>query len=425
MQPRYVALAVFALAYVFFIFFPKRRSLAAAIAVALSLIFGALSVPDAFQAINWNVMGIFAGMGLLSQLFFESRVPAVMAEHIVNRTKNTAWAIMGICIMAGVISSFLDNVSTVLIVAPVALAISRKLKFNPTAMIIGIAVSANLQGTATLIGDPPSMLLAAFAKMTFWDFFFYQGKPAIFFAVEVGAMAAFFCLWFFFRHLTAKTELIREEKVLTWRPTIILVLVVASLIVSSFSRGLFGYTAGLICLIGAASALSLEQFYNRKESFQSQLQKVDWDTVFFLACIFILVGGLTVNGWTNYIAGKMSLLVGSNILAGFIILTAVSVLVSAVIDNIPFLAAMLPVATTLAANLGANPAPLLFGLLIGASLGGNITPIGASANVVACSILKKEGHPVTFSQFMKIGIPFTVAAVVAASIFVWLVWLRV
>ncbi|MCU0641937.1 MAG: SLC13 family permease [Candidatus Margulisbacteria bacterium] len=423
--PRYAALAVFALAYLLFIALPKRRTATAAVAVLFALLLGAISLPDAFRSVNWNVIGIFAGMGILSHLFFESRVPAVMAEHIVNQTKNTAWALMGICLMAGFISSFLDNVSTVLIIAPIALAVSSRLKVEPTAMLIGIAVSANLQGTATLIGDPPSMLLAAFAGLNFWEFFFYHGKPAIFFAVELGAVASFIVLWYFFRHFRQKAPPVREEAVLTWRPTVIILLVIAALIASSFSRALFGNTAGLICLIGAAGALVAEQAFGKKEPLLAHLQKIDWETVSFLALVFILVGCLTVNGWTEYLARQIVLLTGNNVLFGFLVLTFFSVAVSAFVDNIPFLAAMLPVAMSLAAKVGVDPSPLLFGLLIGASLGGNITPIGASANVVACGILKKEGYTVSFGQFLRIGLPFTLAAVSAASFFIWLVWIRV
>jgi len=152
------------------------------------------------------------------------------------------------------------------------------------------------------------------------------------------------------------------------------------------------------------------------------MKGLDWDTTFFLMGIFIIVGGISLTGWIEVIAGYLANLVGSNIFLGYTAIVFISVLLSAFIDNVPFLAAMLPVALIMADKLQVSPSLFLFGLLIGASLGGNITPIGASANIVACGLLKKEGYPVKFTDFMKIGIPFTLTAVTAAYLFVWFVW---
>lgn len=152
------------------------------------------------------------------------------------------------------------------------------------------------------------------------------------------------------------------------------------------------------------------------------IRSLDWDTTIFLVGIFILVGSITVNGWIDVFSNYLSSLVGSNIFLGYTLIVFISVFLSAFIDNVPFLAAMLPVAVSMSDNLGINPSLFLFGLLIGASLGGNITPIGASANIVACSLLKKEGYEVTFKDFVKIGLPFTLTAVTAAYLFVWFIW---
>jgi Na+/H+ antiporter NhaD/arsenite permease-like protein len=138
--------------------------------------------------------------------------------------------------------------------------------------------------------------------------------------------------------------------------------------------------------------------------------------------VFILVGSITLTGWIDTISEFLSGLVGKNIFLGYTLLVFISVFVSAFVDNVPFLAAMLPVAISMSQRLDINPSLFLFGILIGASLGGNVTPIGASANIVACGLLKKEGHPVKFSEFTKIGLPFTLAAVTAAYLFVWFVW---
>jgi Na+/H+ antiporter NhaD/arsenite permease-like protein len=287
--------------------------------------------------------------------------------------------------------------------------------------MIAIAISSNLQGTATLIGDPPSMLLGGFAKMNFMDFFFYKGRPSIFFAVELGAIVSFLVLYYIFRKHKEKVRLVPTEKVRSWVPTVILVSLIFLLAGSSFFDTGFSYMAGIICMIGGAAAILWEKFINRK-SLVAGLRKLDWETTFFLMGVFILVGSITMTGWVETLSGNISNMIGTNIFFGYTMIVFMSVILSAFIDNVPFLAAMLPVAISVAAKLSINPSLLLFGLLIGTSLGGNITPIGASANIVACGILKKEGHEVKFGQFMRMGIPFTIAAVGAAYLFIWLVW---
>ncbi|OGX56878.1 MAG: hypothetical protein A2460_08690 [Omnitrophica WOR_2 bacterium RIFOXYC2_FULL_43_9] len=290
-------------------------------------------------------------------------------------------------------------------------------------MMIAIAISSNLQGVATLIGDPPSMLLGGFAKMTFWDFFFYKGRPSIFFAVELGAIASFFVLYFIFRNLREKTTLIPVEKVRSWVPTILLVSLIVLLALSSFFDTGFSYAAGIICIVFGIIAILWEKLVN-KGSIIEGIKSLDWETTLFLVGIFILVGSISSTGWIETTAHFLSGLVGENIFLGYTLLVFIAVFLSAFVDNVPFLAAMLPVAITMSGKLAVNPSLFLFGLLIGASLGGNITPIGASANIVACGLLKKEGYPVKFTHFMKIGLPFTLVAVVAAYLLVWVVWGR-
>jgi len=420
-DPKIASLAIFIAAYILFIFLVKRRTLIAVGAAVLLLILRSITLREAFLAVNWNVMGIFVGTLIVADIFMESRVPAYVAELIVNKAKNTAWAILFICLLTGFISAFVENVATVLIVAPIALALAKKLGINPVKMMIAIAVSSNLQGAATLIGDPPSMLLGGFARMSFGDFFFYKGKPSIFFAVEIGAIASFIVLYFMFREHKERTQLVAVEKVKTWFPASVLVLLVFLLAASSFMDLSFSYLAGILCMAAGVVSLIWEKVIN-KGSIREGIRSLDWDTTFFLAGIFILVGALTVNGWIENISDHLSGIVGGNVFLAYTLVVFLAVILSAFVDNVPFLAAMLPVAVSMSAKLNINRELLLFGLLIGASLGGNITPIGASANIVACSLLKKEGYCVGFKEFMKIGAPFTFAAVTAAYLFVWFVW---
>jgi len=420
-NPQATALIIFIVSYILFALLSHKRTGIAVIGAGLLILLRAISPKEAFLSINWNVMGIFVGMLVVADVFMKSRVPAYLAEVIVDKAENTAWAILSICLMTGFISAFVENVATVLIVAPVALALAKKLKINPMNMMIAIAVSSNLQGTATLIGDPPSMLLGGFAKMTFSDFFFYKGKPSIFFAVELGALASFVVLYYLFKGHTEKAEDIAPEKIQSWVPTFILVISILALAVSSFFDKGFSYTAGVICMIAAAISILWEKFVN-KSSVIKGLKSLDWETTFFLMGIFILVGSLTLTGWIEIFSDFLSHLIGDRIFLGYTLIVFLSVVLSAFIDNVPFLAAMLPVALSVADKLHRPPELFLFGLLIGASLGGNITPIGASANIVACGLLKKEGYIVSFKDFFKIGFPFTMAAVSAAYLFVWFVW---
>ena len=421
MDAKIVSLAIFILSYILFVILPKKRSLVAVVGAILLVLSQTLSLKDAFLAINWNVMGIFVGTLVVADIFMVSRVPAYLAELIVDRARNTCWAILYICLLTGFISAFVENVATVLIVAPIALALARKLKINPTHMMFAIAISSNLQGTATLIGDPPSMLLGGFARMTFWDFFFYKGKPSIFFAVELGALVSFLVLYFIFRKEKEKVKLIAVEKVKSWVPTLLLVSLVILLALSSFFDAGFSYMAGIICMMVGVISLVWAKAFHKAEIIKS-VKNLDWDTTLFLAGIFIIVGSITSTGWIKTIADSLSGVVGKNIFLGYSVIVFLSVAISAFVDNVPFLAAMLPVAISMSQTLGLSPSLFLFGLLIGTSLGGNITPIGASANIVACGLLRKEGHPVRFMEFMKIGLPFTLAAVFAAYLFIWFVW---
>ena len=421
MNDRILSAAVFIGAYVLFVVLPARRTIVAIVGSIAVVLGGAITFGQAFTSINWNVMGIFVGTLAVADIFMESRVPAWLAEIIVNKAKNTTWAILLICLLTGCISALVENVATVLIVAPIAMALSKKLQINPMNMMIGIVISSNLQGTATLIGDPPSMLLGGFAKMTFWDFFFYQGKPSIFFAVEIGAAASLVVLYFVFRQHRQKTKLIAVEKVKSWIPTILLVLLIVALAMSSFFDKGFSYAAGVICMIFGIVSLLWGRFVNRVSMVKS-IKSLDWDTTLFLAGVFVLVGSVTLTGWIETISNSLSSMVGTNIFLGYTLLVFIAMFVSAFVDNVPFLAAMLPVALSMAEKLNVSPPLLLFGLLIGASLGGNITPIGASANIVGCGLLKKEGYQVRFRDFVKIGLPFTLVAVGAAYIFIWFIW---
>jgi Na+/H+ antiporter NhaD/arsenite permease-like protein len=389
-------------------------------AIGLLLVGRVISPLQAISSINYNVLGVFLGTMILSSLFIFSAVPAYLATKLVDRSKNVGMALLSVCLLAGFISSFVENVATVLIVAPIAFEVAKKLKANPIPFLIGIAVSSNLQGCATLIGDSPSIILALSSGMNFMDFFWMKGKPGITFAVELGAVASFYVLYLLFKKYKEPVIQIEEVKVKTWFPTWLLVLMMLTLALSSFLKNRPTYTIAFICIVYGIVGLIWHELKHR-ESF-SLIKDFDWHTFFFLIGIFILVGSLTYTGVINDIANFIIGFTKGNKFLAYTIIVWLSVLLSAFVDNIPYIVAMIPVAKIVALSLGASPELFLFGLLIGTSLGGNITPIGAAANVVAVGLLRKRHYHVKFSEFIRIGLPFTLAAVSVAYLFLWFIW---
>ena len=423
MTPAWISLIVFVLCYALFVTLPTRRSWTACLGGVLLVATGVLGWKDAlFTKISWNVMGLFVGTMILAEMFLMSRVPAVFAEWLVDKSKSTRVAMLALCALAGVISMFVENVAVVLLVAPVALSLAGKLRISPVPLLIGIAVSSNLQGTATMIGDPPSMILAGYMRMGFGDFFAYQGKPGIFFAVQIGMIASLIVLAFLYRRHRKKSELIPQEKARSWVPAGLLGLLILGLSFASTVDPDFAWFAGVYTLILSALALFWFRLHVRWGSTRELIKSLDWDTTFFLVGVFVLVGGLSDSGWMDKLSGFMSTSVGGNAALAFSMIVVFAVIVSGVVDNVPFLLVMIPVVQKVADQIHAPVPLLLFGLLIGACLGGNLTPVGASANVVTLGILKKNGYTVSFREFMGIGVPFTVAAVLAACAFVWWIW---
>jgi len=420
MNIKLFVVAVFLAAYLLIIFKKGNPFVVLGSAIA-ALFFGrALNVGEILSSVNYNVLGVFWGTMVLSGLFIKSAVPEYLATWLVDRSKNVGIAMLSVCFLAGFISSFVENVATVLIVAPIAFEVAKKLKANPVPFLIGIAVSSNLQGCATMIGDSPSLILALSSGMNFMDFFWMKGRPGITFAVELGAIAAFYVLYLLFRKYKEPVKKLEDVKVKTWFPTIILTLMMLTLAASSFVENKHPYTIAFICITYGVIGLVWHELKHRETI--SLVKDLDWHTFFFLIGIFILVGSLTYRGIVDDVAAVIIKYTGGNQFIAFTVIIWLSVLLSAFIDNIPYIIAMIPVAKLVAGSLGVGPELFLFALLIGTSLGGNITPIGASANVVAVGFLRKHGYHVKFGDFVKIGLPFTIAAVSVAYVFLWVVW---
>ncbi len=416
------AIILFAATYVLMLTFSKYRPYIAVASGLLFIISGMLPVSEVFPSLDFNVLLMIAGtMGLVA-LFIESKMPSLLADIIMEKVPNVQMAAVALALFSGVISAFVDNVATVLMVAPVALAICQKLNTNPVPFVIGIAVSSNLQGAATLVGDTTAIMLGSALDMSFMDFIFYHGKPGMFFIVEAGAvLAALILAWLFRREKGSIPKSGRRTRVTDYVPTVLLVGTIVLLILASFLPNKPAITNGLICCVLLGIGLCYN--YAKKHKFSAitePLKSIDFETIGLLVGLFLMIGGISYQGVIDALAKILANLGDGNVFLMYTVIVWASVAISAFIDNIPYVATMIPVITGLAMEMGCDPTPLYFGLLSGATLGGNCTPIGASANITGIGILRKAGYEVKNNDFFKIGIPFTLSAIIPAYILVWL-----
>ncbi len=430
-----LALCIFIAIYILMLAFQKYRPWIALFGAVIFIVLGLFGqydfTPlDALKAIEYNVLLMIVGtMGVVT-LFIESKMPARLAEMLIRKTPNVKWAVTMLALFAGVVSAFVDNVATVLMIAPIGIAISKKLKISPVPVLIAIAVSSNLQGAATLVGDTTSIMLAEHANMNFLEFFWMQGKPGMFWGVEIGALMSCFILFFLFRKEKRPISAKVETEVNDYFPSVLLIGTVVLLVIASFlpapSNGflleIYNVRSGLICI--ALCIIGVIRACLKSKSmamFKQVIADLDRDTLLLLLGLFIIIAGIDKAGVIDAVADLFYDFASSPFLLYTIIVFA-SVVFSAFIDNIPYVATMLPVVGKLAALMGVAPYVFYFGLLTGATLGGNLTPIGASANIAAIGILRKNGETVKTRDFLRIGVPFTLAAVFSGYIFIWLAW---
>ena len=418
------ALILFAVTYVLMLMFSAYRPYIAVGSAVIFIASGMLPYYDILGSIDFNVLLMIAGTMGLVQLFIDSKMPALLSDLIMEKVPNVQMAAVALALFAGVISAFVDNVATVLMIAPIAMEICKKLKTNPVPFIIGIAVSSNLQGAATLVGDTTAIMLGSYANMSFLDFFFYRGRPSIFWAVELGAVASALILAFLFRkEKGAIPKGAERTKVTDYVPTVLLVGMIALLISASFIQNKPDITNGLICVSLMVIGM-LYSFFKTHDTaaVTGPLKAIDFETIGLLFGLFLVIGGITHMGVVDAVANLLAQMGGGSLFVIYTVIVWASVLFSAFIDNIPYVATMLPVVTGLAAALNVDPILLYFGLLSGATLGGNCTPIGASANITGIGILRRAGYEVKSGDFFRIGIPFTLAAVIPAYLYFWVLF---
>ncbi len=420
-----VALILFILMYVVMIVKSDWKIYAIWMVAAMFTVLGIIKQDPVYilSVVNWNVLLMIGGTMIVVYYFIESKMPNLLADIILDKCRNVMWVIILMSLFAGAVSAFIDNVATVLMIAPVGLAICRKLDISPVPMILSVSVSSNLQGAATLVGDTTSIMLGNYADMNFVQFFWMNGRPGMFFAVELGALLTVPVMMFLFRRFTQPVESKEKTLVKDKVPALALCGIVVSLIIASFIPDTPSVTNGVICMVIAAISVVYDYIKNKDRlNLQHAFASVDFETLLVLCGLFVVIQGITDVGLIDDAAKIIVNAGGDDIFLLYTIIVWGSVLFSAFIDNIPYVATMLPIITSITTILGIEPYLLYFGLLSGATLGGNITPIGASANITSVGMLKKAGYDVTFSDFMKIGLPFTLVAAGAGYFFIWTFW---
>ena len=436
---KWIVLAVAGLMYFFVIMFQEKKVWFTSIAAVLLFILGTFLFPNSIfnpqenyfaicthvlgELINWNVLLIYIGSMIIASLFIYSKVPSRIADRLVAVSPNTGIAVILILAMTGIISIFVENVATVLVMAPIALSLSKKLKLNPVPFLIGLAVMSNLEGTATLVGDPPSMIFASYAGYNFNDFFMKDGRISIFFFIQAGLIAGCLFFYFIFGKVREKVQ-VEKDDVISYFPLVLLLVMIFGLAGISFFSSELGYSSGIFVFSLGVIGLLWYKICQKKNvgELWTLIKELDWETIFFLIGIFVVVGAISETGLLDDFASFLAKITGGSKLLGFVLILLFSILISGFVDNVPYIIVMLPVAGTLAVNIGIAKELYMFALLIGSCLGGNLTPFGASANVVAMGILKKEGYPISFRKFLKISAPFTLLTTLAAALLLWFVW---
>jgi Na+/H+ antiporter NhaD/arsenite permease-like protein len=326
--------------------------------------------------------------------------------------KKEQYAILFLCALAAFLSSFMANPVVVIMLAPLAIELAERLNASLFPYLVGLAISSNVVTTVSMVADPPALILAMSQGMTFLDFYWFQGKIGLGTLSVVGVVVALLTLLVQFRRFTNTVDMRQERVQVTYGP---LVIFVVSILVLAFvpmrHPGIVGF------LVGVASL-----FIGRKV-LAPMMKEFDWETIFFLIGIFVVIGAVEGVGLLKDFADW---LIGTGLKSPtlyLLILTWLSVALSSFIDNVPYTILMIPVCTFLAQSLGMSPWPFFFGMLVGTGIGGNITPVGATANVLACGMLEKHGYRIALGQYMKLSVPFSVAAVLAVHILLQLIWL--
>jgi len=415
MNEKIVILLIFVLCYGLALSRKVKIAYASLGASAMLLVFGYLKVEDAiFKAIKWDVMGIYWGFMMVSVVFARSRMPDLIANKILEKVRVEKYVLVSLCALTAFLSAFMENVGVVLMMAPVAIAVARRLNSSLFHYLVPVAISSNVVTTVTMVADPPSIILAMETGMKFLDFYWFEGRPGLGTLTVAGVVVAMLTLLFQFRWMNKKVDIHPEKIHATKGASVLFVLGVAALVLGpeiGIRVGIVGFTVGLIALV-----------MGRKE-IKTMIFDFDWNSFFFILGVFMVIYTVNHSGLLKDFSEFL-------VKAGFTnpsfmlgLFTWISVAFSSFMDNVPYTVLMIPVCIHQANLIGMSQWPLLYGMLVGTGIGGNITPVGATANVFACGILERHGHKVELKEYVKISIPFSVAAVATVHILLQIFWL--
>jgi len=416
----YFALVVFLLVYVCISTEKINKTIAALFGAGLFIIAGVVSQESLFDAIDWNVIFLLVSMMIIVNIIKTTGVFQYIAIKTAKAVRGDPVKILVlISLVTAVFSAFLDNVTTVLILSPVIILIAVELGVSPVPFILCSAIASNIGGTSTLIGDPPNIMIGSAAKLGFVDFIVNLG-PVI---IIILAVFSLVIVLFFRKQLRVSNERkarimeFDEAKSIEDKPLMIKSLCVLVLVLLGFVfHGFLNLEASAIAMSGAALLLIISGRKDPDDFFKD----VEWTTIFFFIGLFILVDGLVGQGWMKKCTKLIVDATAGNMKTTSVLLIWASGLLSAVVDNIPYVATMIPILKDIHAGAGPGGDALWWALSLGACLGGNGTLIGASANVVSSNISAKNGYPISFIEFTKYGALITIINLAICTVYVLL-----
>jgi Na+/H+ antiporter NhaD/arsenite permease-like protein len=410
-----MAIAIFLIALAIIISEKVHRSLVAITGAALVLMVGLMTFDEAMEHIDFNTLGVLFGMMMFVGVIKLSGLFEFLAIKCAHLAKGNPWHIMILfVILTAVCSAFLDNVTTVLLIGPMTLNLCRVLKLNPLPFFFTEILASNIGGTATLIGDPPNIMIGSAAGYDFMDFLAVDAPCVV--VILAVCLVVFYFMYGRKMHVGEAemqeimkldaTGYIKDHRLMKISVAMIVVVVIGFA-----AHGALGWESSIIAL-GAAALICLLS----RAPIVEILEQVEWTTLTFFAGLFIIVGAMEATGVIDMLAAWLVGLTGGNTFMTMIVLVFGSAVISAFLDNIPFVATMIPVLTAMSAD-GMDVTPLWWAVSLGACLGGNGSLIGASANVVLSDIAKKNGYEITFVRFLKVGFPIMLLTVVIAAIY--------
>lgn len=418
----WAAVAVFVVVYALIATERIHKTVAALIGGVAIILLGIVSQDQAFEAIDFNVIFLLAGMMVLAAVIRRTGVFGWMAVRAARLAGGDGYRILVVMsLITAVASAFLDNVTTVVLVGPISLFLAARLGLSPLPFIVSSILASNIGGAATLIGDPPNILIGSAAGLDFVAFLAHMAPLSVICLILYLAAAR----WLFRGQLRIAPELRDELLAMDERQMIsdpgllrVSIIVLTATLVGFLLHGALGYEPGTVALAGAALLLLLSRIDPHEV-----LREVEWTTLFFFIGLFIMVGGIIEVGLIDFIAQRITDATGGELAPTSLLLLWLSALLSGFIDNIPYTAAMIPVVDQLVQAHGQAGDVLWWSLAIGADFGGNATVIAASANVTLASLSEREGHPIRFGTFARYGVPVTLATMVIATAYVWVRYL--